>query len=280
MALMKFDELYPNYRDTSSDSFDIDDLKQFSVYADGNDKVGSVSDILVDTADGRIRYFVVDTGFWVFGKKVLLPVGRASIDYNDKRIYVNSMTKQQVEDLPNFDELDKVDYDYEEQVRNVYRPAGFIPAATTNQTVDRDHYQYNQDADLYDLSDRNHQGLKLYEERLLADKKRQKTGEVSIGKHVETVTARATVPVEKERVVIERSAPTQTSPVNAGEAFHDQQVAHVDVYEETPDIRKEAFVREEVRVRKEVEQDTVTAEETIRREELDINTQGRPTVKR
>jgi hypothetical protein len=67
-----------------------------------------------------------------------------------------------------------------------------------------DSYRYEQDADLYDLSDRNHQGLKLYEERLLADKKRQKTGEVTISKHVETETARATILVEKERVVIER----------------------------------------------------------------------------
>jgi len=46
------------------------------------------------------------------------------------------------------------------------------------------------------------------------------------------------------------------------------------VYEETPDIHKEAFVREEVRVRKVVEHDTVEAQETIRREELDVNTEG------
>lgn len=282
MALMKFDELYPNYRDTSSsDGFNIDDLKQFSVYADGNDKVGSVSDILVDTQDGRIRYLVVDTGFWIFGKKVLLPVGLASINYDDQRIYVNSMTKQQVEDLPNFDELDKVDYDYEERVRNIYRPVGVTPAVIPNQAPqDQDSYRYEQDADLYDLSDRNHQGLKLYEERLLADKKRQKTGEVTVGKHVETTTARASVPVEKERVVIERTAPTQASKAKPGEAFQDQQVAHLDVYEETPDIRKEAFVREEVRVRKEVEQDIATSEETIRREELDVQTEGRPTIER
>jgi uncharacterized protein (TIGR02271 family) len=144
----------------------------------------------------------------------------------------------------------------------------------------RDSYRYEQDADLYDLSDRNHQGLKLYEERLLADKKRQKTGEVTISKHVETETARATILVEKERVVIERVSPTQASAVNAGDAFHDEQVAHVDVYEETPDIRKEAFVREEVRVRKEVDQDIATAEDTVRREQLDVDTQGRPTIER
>jgi stress response protein YsnF len=54
----------------------------------------------------------------------------------------------------------------------------------------------------------------------------------------------------------------------------------VEVYEETPEIRKEAFVREEVRVKKVVEQDTVNAEETLRREELDVRTEGEPTVNR
>ena len=54
-------------------------------------------------------------------------------------------------------------------------------------------------------------------------------------------------------------------------AFSDTEVARVEVYEESADIQKQAFVREEVSVRKEVERDTVSAKETIRREELDIN---------
>jgi len=54
----------------------------------------------------------------------------------------------------------------------------------------------------------------------------------------------------------------------------------MDIYEETPDIRKEAVVREEVRVKKVVEQDTVQVQESIRREELDIDTQGRPVAEK
>ncbi|WP_442933092.1 PRC-barrel domain-containing protein [Microcoleus sp. herbarium7] len=38
----------------------MDDFKNFSVYAQGDDKVGSVSDILVDEQTGKLRYFVVD----------------------------------------------------------------------------------------------------------------------------------------------------------------------------------------------------------------------------
>nr|WP_313934717.1 DUF2382 domain-containing protein [Anabaena sp. FACHB-83] len=52
------------------------------------------------------------------------------------------------------------------------------------------------------------------------------------------------------------------------------QMGSIEVYEETPEIRKEAFVREEVRVKKVVDRDTVEAEDTIRREELDVNTTG------
>jgi uncharacterized protein (TIGR02271 family) len=240
-----------------------------------------VTDVLVDAQDGRFRYFVVDTGFWIFGKKVLLPVGTTRIDYTDERIYVQSMTREQVENLPHYDELEKVDYDYEEQVRNVYRPVPAAAAVGVSKgaaTTDRSSYAYENDRDLYNLNDQDHNALKLYEERLIATKTRQKTGEVSIGKHVETQTAQVAVPIEKERVVIERTTPIATSAVAPQDAFREGEVARMEVYEETPDIHKEAFVREEVKIRKEVDQDLATAEETIRREELDVNSQGRPVV--
>lgn len=123
--------------------------------------------------------------------------------------------------------------------------------------------------------------VKLYEERLVADKERHKAGEVSVGKHVETETARVAVPVEKERIVIERTNPTNGRVVSPGAAdFSGGEVARMDIYEESADIDKEAFVREEVKVHKEVERETVQAEETIRREELDIDVDGNPTIRR
>lgn len=97
------------------------------------------------------------------------------------------------------------------------------------------------------------QTLKLYEERLIANKQRRKTGEVTVGKHVETDTARVAVPVEKERVVIERTNPTNATPTSPDQAFREGEAARMEIYEETPDIRKEAVVREEVRVKKVVE---------------------------
>lgn len=119
--------------------------------------------------------------------------------------------------------------------------------------------------------------VNLYEERLIADKHRERTGEVIVGKHVETETARVSVPLEKERVVIEQVS-TSSEAVDPGSVRFGEEVARVELYEEVPEIHKEAFVREEVNVKKIVERDTVSVEEQLRREELDIDTQGRPVV--
>ena len=117
--------------------------------------------------------------------------------------------------------------------------------------------------------------IRLYEERLMVDKQREKAGEVAIGKRVETETASVSVPVERERVVIERTNTTDTTAVTPGTAnFAGGTVAEVEVYEETANIEKQAFVREEVSVRKEVDRETVEASETIRREELEVNAEG------
>jgi uncharacterized protein (TIGR02271 family) len=280
MPLYKLEDFDPNYRE----SFGGDDVRGLDLYTEGGQKVGSIADALVDP-EGRFRYLVIDidTGFGGVGKKILLPIGLSRIDYNTRRAYVDGLSKQQVEHLPEYNDRMTVNYDYEEQVRGVYRPlastAGSTSTASTT-TYDRDTYNYQQDSALYNLNEQDHQTIRLYEERLIASKNRVKTGEVTVGKHIETETARVSVPIEKERVIIERVTLADAGTVvSTGEAnFQEGEVARIEGYEETPEIHKEAFVREEVRVRKVVEQDTVEAQETIRREELDINTEGTPAV--
>ncbi|XHX78835.1 MAG: DUF2382 domain-containing protein [Stenomitos frigidus ULC029] len=280
MALFKVKDFDPDYRK----HFDNSDIVGFDLYS-AKEKVGTVDDLLVDE-QGSFRYLVVSTGAWIFGKKVLLPIGRSRISYSDHRVYADGLTKTQVENLPEFDENATIDYHQEERIRNVYRsapPLGTVPVdnpASAPVAYDPNSYSYQQEPALYNMNEQDHQNFKLYEERLIASKTRAKTGEVTVGKRVETETSKVSVPIDKERVVIERTTPTDagTAVTPAAEAFQEGEVARLDVYEETPDIRKEAFVREEISVRKEVDHDTVNAEETLRREELDIDTDGNPVV--
>lgn len=306
MALLKIKDFDPDYQTTFGD----DDIKGRDVYtAETAEKIGTVNDILVDENTGEFRYLLLNLGVATIGKKVLLPIGRSRTRSNDNRVYA-TLTKEQANNLPELEEETTVDYDYEERVRGVYRPGAtassvnpMVPlessaalessasleastpmapsySASTSgfisEPVTRDTYSYQNEPELYGMNDQDHQSLKLYEERLVANKRRMKTGEVAIGKHVETETARVSVPVEKERVIVERTTPADAGrAVSPGTAdFSQGEVARMEIYEETPEIRKEAFVREEVNIRKEVERDTVEAQETLRREELDIDTQG------
>jgi uncharacterized protein (TIGR02271 family) len=265
MPLYKLEDFDPNYKET----FGGEDIKALDLYTESGERIGSVNDALVD-ADGRFRYLVIGTGVASLGKKILLPIGLSRIDYSAKRVYVDGLSKDQVERLPEYKDTMTVDYNYEEEVRKVYRPT-----STVDSIYNSDTYNYQQDSSLYDLNEQNHQVIRLYEERLVANKNRVKTGEVAVGKHIETETAQVTVPLEKERVVIERVTPTEGTIVDTNQLqFQEGEVARIEVYEEVPDIRKEAFVREEVRVRKVVDQETVETQETIRREELDVNTEG------
>lgn len=126
-----------------------------------------------------------------------------------------------------------------------------------------------QDVEIFDT-----QLLKLYEERLVADKKQVKTGEVAIGKHIETQTAHLSVPVAKERLIIERTPIDAVASEAFGEvAFQQGELVRMEIYEEVADVHKQAFVREQVSVRKEVEHNTLEIEDQIRREELDLDIQ-------
>lgn len=306
MPLYHLKDYYPNYRETLGDG-QIGDLDSYSIYAHGDDRVGTAKDLLVDES-GRFRYLVVDTGPWIFGKNVLLPIGLARFDYDQSRIYVNGLSKSQIENLPEYTSDTVVDEHYEEQVRGQYRPIAqgrssrqflgndyAVPndAANTN-TLDSNRMNpldaarqstgadyYNREPGLYGYSEEDNQGpLRLYEERLVAYRNRAKVGEVAVGKRVETETAEISEPIEKERVVIERHDVANQPAVGADHAFENTEVARMDVYEDQVNVGKEAFVREEVNVRKETDREVVRSREKVRREELDVNTDGDPNLTR
>ena len=74
------------------------DLTGFDVEAtDGH--IGKVEEATVE----RSNSLVVDTGFWIFGKKRMIPAGVVtSVDGGNKNVSV-SMTKDQIKNAPDYD---------------------------------------------------------------------------------------------------------------------------------------------------------------------------------
>lgn len=287
MALFKISDRHPNYREQF---FGGDDIKGTNVYSssDESDKVGSVHDILVDET-GRIRYLIVDVGFWIFGKRVLLPIGRCIDDPRQDSIYATNLTKDNVEHLPAYSDDMVVDYRYEEQVRSVYRmpsvetTASVEMSAPVEQTgqyaVRPNQYDYDQDSTLYGMNDANHRRLRLYEERLVASKTRKKTGSVKISKRIETEPTETSVTIRREIIVIEIESVQGATRVNTPDGvLQDGGVVSLDMYEEQENFQKEPVVYQEVNIRKEIKTDVVNRQETLRREELDIYKKGEPPL--
>jgi PRC-barrel domain protein len=64
---------------------------------------GSIGKVDEATYDLGTSYVVVDTGPWIFGKKVMLPAGTIDrIDSDDERVYVDR-TKDEIKNAPEFD---------------------------------------------------------------------------------------------------------------------------------------------------------------------------------
>jgi hypothetical protein len=96
------------------------DVVGYSVEAiDGG--IGKVDEASYDVGSS---YLVVDTGPWIFGKKVLLPAGVVDrIDADDETIYVNR-TKDQIKDSPEFDESRYREEAYRTEVGGYYGLGG------------------------------------------------------------------------------------------------------------------------------------------------------------
>ncbi len=67
---------------------------------------GSIGTIDKATYDASDAYVVVDTGFWIFGKKRLIPAGAVSgVNHEDRTVNVG-LTQEEIRAAPDFDRAD------------------------------------------------------------------------------------------------------------------------------------------------------------------------------
>jgi hypothetical protein len=105
------------YADTSVGQTDISGFKVEAIDGD----IGKVDKATNDVGGS---YLVVDTGPWIFGKKVLLPAGVVhNVDLDAESVFVGR-TKDQIKDAPEFDESKFDDQSYHSELGTYYGPGG------------------------------------------------------------------------------------------------------------------------------------------------------------
>ena len=222
------------YRD--SDTWGTKDIRGFAVEAtDG--EIGAIDETSGTTGSD---YIVVDTGQWIFGKKVLLPGGVIQrVDATDGRVWV-SLTKAEIESAPEFDEYRYQEDAYRSEIGAYYEGLGGPKGGV----------------------------LERREERLTVDKEAQQAGAVRVGKHVVEDEQSVDVPVSREEVTIQRRAVDRPA---TDEDLREDSVT-VPVMEERVVAGKEARVVEELEIGKTAKTDTKRVTDTVKREEFDLDT--------
>ena len=101
------------------------DVAGFDVEArDGH--IGQVDQASYDDDSSSL---VVDTGFWIFGKKRMVPAGVVrAIDADEKKVYV-TLTKDEIKGAPDYDEDShrRDEPGYHDEVGRYYDPWGGTP---------------------------------------------------------------------------------------------------------------------------------------------------------
>ena len=109
------------YRDPSlATSLKQEQITGYEVEAiDGS--IGKIDDATLETDSGHL---VVDTGPWIFGKKVMLPAGvLKTVDHVNEKVFVNR-TKDEIKNAPEFDDSFRNDEKYRTELGTYYGRGG------------------------------------------------------------------------------------------------------------------------------------------------------------
>jgi hypothetical protein len=83
-------------------------------------EIGRIRNFLIDNDGWNIRYLIVATGSWLFGKEVLLaPYAVTAVDWLNQEVLLN-VTREQVKDSPPWDPLKLIDEMYEQRLHRHY----------------------------------------------------------------------------------------------------------------------------------------------------------------
>ena len=99
------------------------DLVGYKVSATDGD-IGKIDSASHDVA---ASFMVVDTGVWIFGKKVMLPAGVVNhVDHDERKVFVDR-SKDQIKSAPEYDADTHTDPAYRDKLGSYYSEHGWQP---------------------------------------------------------------------------------------------------------------------------------------------------------
>jgi hypothetical protein len=105
----------------------------------GSDEaIGHLEDLVVDDVSWQVRYLVVDTSNWWFGKKVLIaPYWASQVSWEERKVYLD-LSRKGIRNHPEWNPNLAINREYEERLYDYYgRPVYWDSAEREGQTPKR-----------------------------------------------------------------------------------------------------------------------------------------------
>ena len=269
--IVRLDEL-DDYKVADGDS----DVRGWDVVASDGTKIGEVENLLVDTGAMKVRYLTVerDTGWFDTNDRpdVLVPIGAAQLDRDDKRVMVDRMASTDFRTLPGYQRDAGVTRDYESSIRSRYdrgTTGATAAGAAGAGFYEGEHYDDNR---FYGReSNRDEERITLSEEELAVGKRERQAGAVEVEKLVETEHVRESVPVMRDEVTVERRP---ISDARATDARFENDEIRIPLTEEEVVVDKRAVAKEELVIKKHQVEDQKHVEADLRKERAEVHSEG------
>jgi uncharacterized protein (TIGR02271 family) len=241
---------------------DIDTVRTWEgrtlVDRDGN-RIGPIEAIYLDDRTGQPEWALVNTG--LFGtKSSFVPLAQATQTGEEVAVPYD---KQLVKDAPRIDPDQHLS---EAEEQRLWRHYGLDYDRTTRRrptgrdTVDRDTSGPTTD-----------DAMTRSEEELRVGTTERERGRVRLRKYVTTEQVQQTVPVQRERVRVEREPITDANlpAATSGPAISEEE-HEVILREEEPVVEKRVVPRERVRLDKDTVTDEERVAEEVRKEQIEV----------
>lgn len=258
---------------TTLDNDRLLEMRGNNVVDPSGSKIGSFDEVYLDRDTGAPEWAAVKTG--MFGTSVnLVPLERASERDGDLQV---AFEKDAVKNAPNVD----VDEDIsEDEERRLYEHYGLEYSAYHGEDFDREERRgvdtgRGQDIARDTSGPETDSAMTRSEQEVEISKHRRERGRVRLRKYVETDTVTKTVPVEREKVRLEREPVTDDNvdAATSGPDLSDEE-AEVTLTEEEVDVQKRTVPKERVRLETDVETEEREVSEEVGRERLDVQEEG------
>lgn len=258
------------------------DIKGWDVTDISGTYIGEVDELIFDTVARKVLYLVVDlegNDLHLDSKKVLVPIGLATLHEKDDEVILAELTSQNLGSLPAY-EKGKISPVTESSIRNTFTGlAAALATGATSYQADTEnvddtnfynHDHFNQDRFYGSRTAANTAAtVPVIEENLNIDKKEVVSGGERITSTVIETPVQESILLKEEHIQIERQPTDKPASEADFQTFKEGEIVLTE-HKEIPVVTKQARVVEEVSILKTVSESEKVVKDTVRKTEVDI----------